>query len=585
MGNSSSDALSENSSQSRRSIRRGRSAMSDRSLRRSTGGMDSSSVQRSRSRSAVRRGAPAGRSVSRSASARRGGRRPARRESLDGDPLKSGGNSSLRDVSARNGAGPPLRRTRTLQGRDGNNSMRDVSSRRRRTISNRRGAGPRRRGSEPDLSEASTADEILSSLDPNDIKIVGSNDSSDKGRSSKRNSLAGLSKLQQSPKGSDDDDDDDTSVAESVKSTTKKSRMGKFARKVGRKLTMKKKKKKKEDGNDTGDDDDEDETEADMDLQSLADEYDKEEEVIEEQKRISGGFEASFSELDDLADDPEEKKSKKKRGSIMVFKKFRKVGSKMAKKKKKKKDSKGSEVLGSDSDSDNDELELLGSEYSGGTMDRSQSGSSSDEDEDGQDFAQLQIDGDKASIAMCGSDASLEVPQKGRQARSAATMRRHRADRQRAQTLQAVLGTPNGQRRGNGDDDGSVMTTERGARARRNKSLRTGRIPRANRGDDDGMSASRLGDTRRHKSLKGRVVGEVEDVKTPKKVRRTKSVEGISKHDEDDSPPPFDWEAYSAEQETKKGKDKKKTKTDIANTRRMTGGLSKVIYASQTVAS
>jgi hypothetical protein len=654
-----SDSLSGSSNSRQGSTRRGRDG-------------NDNNKDRSRSRTAVRRAASM-RSASRSAPAVRCGRRPDRGASEGGTP-DCMGDGSIKDLGSRDGAmrdksarASSVRRSRVLEGngsmcdlsvnedaddgsmrdistrdrssrdviarassvrrsraREGNGSMRDVSSsdaiRQRRSISTRRGAGrrgPRRKGEhadDDDASQASTADEILGSLDVSDIKIVGADDdeldsslqfdpnssrTSIYDRKQKRpsvirgsNSLIGLSKLQPE-EGSRDGEE---SVSESV--SAKKSLMGKLARSVGRKLTGKKKKKKKDsnaedDDEDDEDDDDDDEeveegtetTDMDTELRALAAEYDKEELDIDN----NSSFESSFSKSDfgqdnPAGEEPEVKKSKKKRASVMLSK-IKKVGSKLTRKKKKKnKDLKGAEALDSDSDSDDDDIQ--GSEYSGGTQERSHS----NEDDDNVDFAQLRIDGDAASMAMCSSDRSEPQPIsqiKGRQRRTSAVIRRHTiADRQRSQSLQAVLGGAGNGYGTRGDDatkadeDAAVMMDTK--RARRVQSLRG----RPGQGDHAG---ARLGsDVKRHQSLKMRIEGE-NGVKGDKGKRLRRSQSGdpsmVGRVDGDDEiAPPFNWKAYGAEKETsqnRKGKEKRKPQGG----KRMSGGLSKVIYCGQTVSS
>lgn len=557
------------------------------------------------------------RSQSRSASVRR--RRAAnlpRSNTAKSDGMEDGSmrDASLRSQSFRDNS----RRTK----RDNGASLRDGSfrdtSRRRCSISTRHASRRSQRKSEDD--EVGTADDILNSLDVSDIKIVGETENGDDSpmeddsrtsiydkkerRASvkepvNKSSLAGLTQLQSTADtGQTEENDDDSSVADSVQSnSTKKSRMSIFAKNVGRKLTGKKSKDKKgggtaaevatangADDSSGGEEEDGDDVAVDKELAALAAEYDAEEEELENGEDIlAGGNPADVADNDGIVS-----KSKKGRAKSM-FSAIKKVGKLTKKRKKKDKKDKTGEALDSDSESEGDELRE--SENSAGTLD--QSGSDGGESDS---FAQVQFDGDKASVSMSGSndaeDALPSTPTRSRQRRSSAVdMRRQRADRQRAQSLHAVLG--NSMNRPF-DDDTSVQGSAKTAdttriRSRRAQSLRT-RIPR--RGENDaGEEAAQVKpskDLRRAKSLKVRI--EVKSPEKLKRIRRSKTAEmAAMKNIEENEEPAFDWQTYSADNNLAPGKkaarDRKKSTKAKELDKRMSGGLSKLIYHQQEVAN
>lgn len=594
---------SHHSNQSTRSTRSTRSMSRSTRRGRPSGEGGRRGASRSVSRSS-RRGGPRG--ASRSASVRRrrrsngaddehmrsSSRVSSRRNTVAGSRADDN-NSSVRsersmmhDASSRRER--PLRATsrrNTVAGKedDDNSSLRserslmnDASSRRERPLRHNSAASRRRvrsisrRGGNRradqqrrslDASERSTAEEILGALDMSDIKIVDSKEDDEEKKKKKPLDLGGkLSKLEstESPKPQDDD-------AGTVQSSaTKKSRMGKFARKVGRTLVMKKK-KKKDSAEGEEDDDAEEEVEGeeeDVDLAQLAADFDDEEQEIFENSGlqnslISKGDVSQLQALGDLADEPEAD-TKKKRKS--VFGRIKKIGQLGKKKKKKEKKGKGSERLDSDSESDDDEDQLLGSEYS-------QSESMEDEPEEPDEFVQLQIDGGGAAV-INGSDVT-DTPTKARQRRSSAvTMRRQRANLQRNNSLVAALDKRD-------EEQTAAVMRNRRARSLRGKSVRKGE-----------MDESDTTDVKRTKSLKGRIEGESSSAKPLRKMRRSKSVEFPNNGET----PSFDWEAFSAQKEaaSKKGKGgKRRSMAEGGGTkeRRMTGGLSALIYASQPVPS
>ena len=317
-------------------------------------------------------------------------------------------------------------------------------------------------------------------------------------------------------------------------------------------------------------DDDDEEVEVDeedADLAQLAADFDEEEQEIFENSGlqdslIAKGDISHIQALGDLEDEPESETKKKHRKS--VFGTIKKIGKIAKKKKKKDKKGKGSERLDSDSESDDDEDHLLGSEYS-------QSESMEDEVEEPDEFVQLQIDGGGASV-INGSDRTDDpiaiTPTKARQRRSSAvTMRRQRANQQRNMSLVAALDKRD-------EEDAAVAMRNRRAKSLRGKSVRKGE-----------MDGSDTTDVKRAKSLKGRIEGESSTKPAARKMRRSKSVEFPNNGET----PSFDWEAFSAKKEAapKKGKGSKRRSVVESGPkeRRMTGGLSKIIYASQAVAS
>ena len=621
-------------SSSSRSARRGRSSTPG------TLGGESGHSQRSSRSQSVKRGvsrSASTRSQSRSASVRRrraaAHPRPNKADSMEDGSMQ---NSSMRSQSFRDSS---RRKTR-----DSNASLRDGSfrdgSRRRRSISTRRVPGrrsQRRVGDDDDQSVASTADEVLSSLDVSEIEIIGevgkgeSSPMPDDSRSSiydkkqKRpsvigstnKSLAGLSQLESAGEDADKTlDESGDSVSDSVQSSaTKKSRMSKFAKSVGRKLKGKKGKSKKEtdtaaemataggvDDSSEGDEDEMNELMVDNELAALAAEYDAEEEELENgvpsrtnsfESTVSGDDPSEISE--NAADDNEVPKSKKKARKSVMFSAIKKVGKltkKKKKKKKKNKKDKNSEALDSDSESESEGDELRGSENSAGTLDQSVS----DEGDQSERFAQVQFDGGEASVSISGADEAEEAvpntPTRNRPRRaSAVNMRRQRADKQRAQSLHAVLGNSVSVV---GDDDnsvqGSVKTTDTRIRSRRAQSLR-GRIQRT-KGDNGNTEDVQAGSK---KGLKGRIEVNPSSPNTEKskRIRRAKSAEIVSapaiKNIEENEVPAFDWQAYSADTKkaapAKKARDRRKSTKAKELDKRMSGGLSKVIYHQQGVAN
>ena len=621
-------------SSSSKSDRRGRSSLPSNLA---VDGGDGSRSRASRSRS-DRRGvsrSASSRSQSRSASVRRR-RAAALPRPNKTDSMEDG---SMRDASMRSSSFRDSSRRRT---KDSNASLRGGSfrdgGRQRRSISTRRAANRRPQrgvGEEEDPSQASTADDILNSLDVSEIEIVGGaepdqqNEMVDDSRTSiydkkeKRasvkappnTSLAGLSQL----RSDNGDADKDTEDSESVQSgVTKKSRMSKFAMSVGRKLTGKKGKTKKDsdtaaematshDDDDDSEDDEEEmrELAVDNELAALAAQYDAEEEELESsvtpqassfESSISGNEVAESSE--NGVNDNDLSKSKKGRASVM-FSAIKKVGKLTKKKKKKDKKDKNAEALDSDSESEGEELPE-GSGYSGGTLDRSGSETGEIGDSHSENFAQVNFEGDKASVSMCGGDESEEAvpstPTRIRQRRaSAVNMRRQRADRQRAQSLHAVLG--NSVAKAGGDDDssvqGSVATSDTRMRSRRAQSLR-GRIQR-NKGENGNteVGPKKNVDIKRAKSLKGRIENSPTKPEKSSKIRRSKSVAIVSprasKNIEENELPAFDWQAYSAQNKkaapVKKPRDRRKSTKAKELDKRMSGGLSKLIYHQQGVAN
>ena len=106
-----------------------------------------------------------------------------------------------------------------------------------------------------------------------------------------------------------------------------------------------------------------------------------------------------------------------------MFSAIKKVGKLTKKKKKKGRKDKNAEVLESDSESEGEELPE-GSGYSGGTLDRSTSETGEIGDSQPENFAQVNFEGDKASVSMCGGEESEEVvpstPTRARQRRPSA---------------------------------------------------------------------------------------------------------------------------------------------------------------------
>lgn len=621
-------------STSSRSARRGRSSLPSNLIVDDGDGSRSRASRSHSDRRGVSRSAST-RSQSRSASVRRR-RAAALPRPNKTDSMEDG---SMRDASLRSSS---FRDSSRRRAKDNNSSLRGGSfrdgGRQRRSISTRRNANRRPQrgtGDEEDLSQASTADDVLNSLDVSEIEIVGGvepdqeNEMIDDSRTSiydkkeKRvsvkappnTSLAGLSQLRSDSGDADKDPEDSESVQSGV---TKKSRMSKFAMSVGRKLTGKKGKTKKDsdtaaematahDEDDASGDDEEEmkELAVDNELAALAAEYDAEEEELESgvppqattfEASTSGNDVAEASE--DGVNENDLSKAKKGRASVM-FSAIKKVGKLTKKKKKKDKKDKNAEALDSDSESEGEEL-AEGSGYSGGTLDRSGSETGEIGDSHSENFAQVNFEGDKASVSMCGGDQSEETvpitPTRIRQRRSSAVnMRRQRADRQRAQSLHAVLG--NSAAMTGGDDDssvqGSVATSDTRMRSRRAQSLR-GRIQR-NKGENGNteVGSKKSVDVKRAKSLKSRIEASPTKAEKSKKIQRSKSVVVVSprasKNVAENELPAFDWQAYSAENQkaapVKKPRDRRKSTKAKELDKRMSGGLSKLIYHQQGVAN
>jgi hypothetical protein len=348
-------------------------------------------------------------------------------------------------------------------------------------------------------------------------------------------------------------------------------------------------------------------------------------------------------EFDDLADAVEDKK--KKRGSVMS--KIKKGVGKRIKRKKKKK-SKDGEALESD-DSDSETEDVHGSEYSRDSSDQSRSelddSEALGESSEAGDFAQLQIKGDRAAVAMCdgSNDDELEaVSEEGEN--SPYTPRRNRnrnipsrsisrnrrgADRQR-QSLAAMLdySAPAGStRRVGGDEEHSVQasparnrlgprqspsvmldhsapagSTRRGGNDEESMQVsvssrlrrRSGRIQRNKSDPMDSSSANhKTKDVKRSQSLIARTPKSEKGKKTKrsKSAGARSSVKKNKKGDEEE--PQFDWAAYAdtekeqaaADTEAEETSPEKHDKEKKSKGKKLTGGLSKLVFYHQKVAT
>jgi len=498
-------------------------------------------------------------------------------------------------------------RRRTGRDRDKNASFRD-GNRRRRSISTRHTS---RRIDADDLPQVSNADEFLNALDVSDIKIVGEdedkNDATmDDSRTSiydkkeKRpsavgginKSLAGLSQLEDACGDSSKaiEEDGGNSIADTVQSgTTKKSRMSIFAKSVGRAITGKKSNKHKTaaemataNGADNHfEDGDGGVLPVDSEMAALAAEFDAEEKHFEKAR----SFETDTSEESAAtAHDGDHSKSKKSKGGML--KAIKKLGKKKKKdkKKEKKKDKKEGKLI-SDSESE-DELEESEMNVSG--LDRSGDSSNGQREEDqSKSFVQINFRDENSSVASAGGEdgsngAVNSTPTKARQRRaSAVNMRRQRAERQRTQSLHSALIVNGSIPVGGGDSmQGSMDASCTRLRARRAQSLR-GRVQRF-KVDDDKRGAN----VKSSKSLKDSSDrSPMAKSEGTKRVRRHKSMAAAAAADIDgNDTPAFDWQAYSvanSKTTSKRTLDRRKSSKAKELESRMSGGLSKLIYAQQ----